>query len=79
MQTNDEKVQLDSTALYGPGINGFGRHSLGTGILLIILGAIGIALPTVMAITTVDLVGLVLLVGGGLWVWHAWRRGGGFM
>ena len=38
---------------------GFGRLTLWIGILLLILGAVGIALPPLLAITTSDLVSLL--------------------
>ena len=58
---------------------GFGRLTLWIGILLLILGAVGIALPPLLAITTSDLVSLLFIVGGGVWAWHTWQQGGGFM
>jgi uncharacterized membrane protein HdeD (DUF308 family) len=32
-----------------------------------------------LAITTSDLVSLLFIVGGGVWAWHTWQHGGGFM
>ncbi|MBK1724021.1 HdeD family acid-resistance protein [Thiocystis violacea] len=78
MQPIDTPVASDSATILERQIKGFGRHTFWIGILLTVLGAIGIALPPAMAITTVDLVSLVLFLGGGFWLWHTWQHGGGF-
>ena len=58
---------------------GFGRQTLWVGIALLILGAVGIALPPLLAVMTADVVGLMLLVGGGFWSWHSMQHSGGVM
>ena len=77
MQRPDDKITMDPAALIEQEVNGFGSHSFWVGILLMVLGAIGIALPPAMAITTVDVIALLLFVGGGFWLWHAIRHSGG--
>ena len=51
----------------------FGPHTLWIGILLIVLGTAGILLPGVMSLSTVILVGWLLLVGGSLWAIHTYK------
>ncbi len=48
----------------------FGSYTLITGILLIVLGMLGIALPGVMSLGTVIFVAWLLLTGGALWAIH---------
>ncbi len=45
----------------------FGPYTLITGVLLIVLGLLGIALPGVMSLGTVIFVAWLLLTGGALW------------
>lgn len=56
---------------------GFGRHSLIVGVLLIILGLVGIAVPALLSIVSATLFAWLLLFGGGFWAWHAIKLGGG--
>lgn len=79
MRAPDDKLVLDPAAVLEREVSGFGRHSFWAGILLMALGAIGIALPLAMAITTVEVVSLILFVGGGFWLWHTWAHGGGLI
>lgn len=83
MRANDDldqtKTNPNPTPFIGDPAMGFGRRTLWIGILLVILGAVGIALPPLLAITTADLVSLLFIVGGGGWAWHTWQQGGGFM
>ena len=73
------KSNPNTTQFIGVAALGFGRQTLWIGILLVILGAVGIALPPLLAITTADLVSLLFIVGGAVWAWHTWQHGGGFM
>ena len=77
MQTTDDRSRPDARPQIERQIRGFGRQTFWVGILLALLGVIGIALPPVLAITTVELASLLLLLGGGFWIWHAWRHQGG--
>ena len=77
MHPADDRPVLDPGAVLEHEVRGFGRHSFWAGVLLMILGAIGIALPLGMAVTMVEVVSLVLFIGGGLWLWHAWKHGAG--
>ncbi|EXJ15377.1 HdeD family acid-resistance protein [Imhoffiella purpurea] len=79
MHAPDDKITLDPATLIEREVRGFGSHSLWIGILLMILGAVGIALPPAMAVTTVELVSLLLFIGGGFWLWHTARHGGGML
>jgi uncharacterized membrane protein HdeD (DUF308 family) len=88
MQGNDDRDQTDTTSNPSPFMGdqtdllqsiGFGRQTLWMGLLLLVIGALGIALPPLLAVTTADVVGLILLVGGGVWGWHSMRHGGGVM
>lgn len=54
-------------------LSAFGPHSLGVGVLLIVLGSIGILLPTLMSIATVGFVSGLLILGGALWAYHTYR------
>ncbi|NEX22935.1 hypothetical protein G3480_21975 [Thiorhodococcus mannitoliphagus] len=79
MQVPDNKITLDPAALIEQEVNGFGSHSFWIGLLLMMLGAVGIALPPAMAITTVDVISLMLFIGGGFWLWHTAKHGGGLL
>lgn len=84
MQDTDGRQEGEATLIIDRqlqelSLKGFGRHTFWVGILLLILGAVGIALPPLLAITTVGLISAVLLVGGGFWLWHTWQHGGSFM
>ena len=88
MQGNDDLDQTDTTSNPSPFKGdqadllqsiGFGRQTLWMGLLLLVIGAVGIVLPPLLAITTADVVGLILLVGGGAWGWHTLQHCGGFM
>ena len=57
----------------------FGNHSLGVGVLLIILGLIGIFVPALLSIATAALAAWLLILGGVFWGWHASKHGAGFM
>ncbi|HEB81890.1 MAG TPA: hypothetical protein ENJ11_03400 [Gammaproteobacteria bacterium] len=48
----------------------FGKHTLITGILLLILGFVGIALPEIMSLGAVALIATLLIFGGFLWGMH---------
>lgn len=56
---------------------GFGKHTLIVGVLLIVLGAIGIAAPAVLSVVSAALFAWVLLIGGAFWGWHAYQLKGG--
>lgn len=79
MQTIDDRFVTDTATILEQEVKGFGRQTFWVGVLLIALGVVGIALPPLLAITTVDLVSLILFIGGGFWFWHAWTHGGGVM
>jgi len=79
MHTSDDRHILDPATLLEREIDGFGHHSFWAGVLLMILGAIGMGLPLAMAVTTVEVVSLILLIGGGFWLWHTWKHGGGLV
>jgi membrane protein HdeD len=55
-------------------IEKFGPYTLPIGILLIVLGALGILLPALMAFSTAIFVGWILLVGGVLWATHTYQH-----
>jgi uncharacterized membrane protein HdeD (DUF308 family) len=55
-------------------IEKFGPYTLSIGFLLIVLGAVGILLPVLMAFSTVIFVGWLLLVGGVLWAAHTYKH-----
>lgn len=52
----------------------FGRHTLITGMLLIVLGTAGIVLPGVMSLGTAIFVAWMLLTGGALWAIHTYHH-----
>lgn len=79
MHAHDDKLTVDPAALIEQEVKGFGSYSFWVGILLTVLGVTGIALPPVMAITTVDLVSLLFFIGGGFWFWHSAKHGGGLL
>ena len=55
----------------------FGNHTLGIGILLIILGLIGIFVPALLSIATAALIAWLLILGSVFWSWHAYQHGAG--
>jgi uncharacterized membrane protein HdeD (DUF308 family) len=55
-------------------IEKFGPYTLPIGFLLIVLGAVGILLPALMAFSTAIFVGWLLLVGSILWAAHTYRH-----
>lgn len=79
MNAPDDRLPLNPAAVIEQEVRGFGPHSFWVGLLLILLGGAGIALPTAMAITAVEVVSLILFIGGGFWLWHTWKHGGGLM
>ncbi|MBS1222393.1 MAG: hypothetical protein H6R23_2013 [Proteobacteria bacterium] len=78
-QNTHTDSRLQPASLFDRQVKGFGRQTLLVGILLALLGAVGIALPPIMALTTVELVSLMLLIGSAFWLWHTWQHGGDFM
>ncbi len=56
-------------------IESFGPHTLAMGILLVILGTIGIVLPGLLSIATVGFLAGLLILGGGIWVYHTYKSG----
>jgi len=48
----------------------FGTHTLITGILLLLLGILGIALPEIISLGAVALIATLLIFGGFLWGVH---------
>ena len=54
-------------------IPSFGKYTLITGILLIILGVIGIILPAVLALGTAIFFGWLLLIAGIIWAFHTFQ------
>jgi uncharacterized membrane protein HdeD (DUF308 family) len=79
MNNADDNQLTTPTSLLDSQVKGFGRQTLWVGILLALLGAVGIALPPLLTLTTVELVSLMLLIGSGFWLWHTWQHGGDFM
>lgn len=79
MQTTPDQHLAETASLFDLQVKGFGRQTFWVGILLTLLGVVGVALPPILAVTTVELVSLLLLLGGGFWIWHAWRHRGGVM
>ena len=51
----------------------FGSYTLITGILLIILGTVGVALPGLMSLATSVFIGWLFLIGGLFWGYHTFR------
>ena len=51
----------------------FGRHTLITGILLLILGMTGMILPGILALGTAIFFGWLLLTAGIIWAIHTFR------
>ncbi len=54
-------------------IPSFGKYTLITGILLILLGITGIILPAVLALGTAIFFGWLLLTAGIIWALHSFR------
>ena len=51
----------------------FGRYSIFSGVLLIILGTVGFLLPNLMSIGTVVFVSTLLIIGSFIWATHTYR------
>lgn len=51
----------------------FGRYSIFSGVLLIILGTAGFLLPSIMSLGTVAFVSTLLIVGSLIWATHTYR------
>jgi uncharacterized membrane protein HdeD (DUF308 family) len=79
MNNADDHPLTTPPSLLDSQVRGFGRQTLWVGILLALLGAVGIALPPLLTITTVELVSLMLLIGSGAWLWHTWQHRGDVM
>jgi len=56
-------------------LRGFGNYTAVAGVLLIILGGVGIALPFVMSVFTTAVIGGGLLLAGLFWVYHSFQSG----
>jgi uncharacterized membrane protein HdeD (DUF308 family) len=56
----------------------FGPRSLWVGILLIIAGICGVALPAVMSAVTVAFVAGLILIAGAIWGWHSMQHATGW-
>ncbi len=52
----------------------FGPRSLWIGVLLIIAGICGVALPVVMSAVTVAFVAGLMLIAGAIWGWHSMQH-----
>ncbi len=50
-----------------------GTYTLVTGILLLLLGTAGVALPGLMSLATSVFIGWMLLIGGLFWGYHTFR------
>jgi membrane protein HdeD len=55
-------------------IEKFGPYTLPIGILLIVLGALGILLPALIAFSTAIFVGWLMMIGGVLWAAHTYKH-----
>ena len=54
-------------------IQNFGRYTLIAGIILIVLGILGIALPVVMSVTVSIFIGSLMLLAGLLWMYYTYQ------
>lgn len=70
---NIDKTWLDAQT------HSFGRHTLGVGILLMVLGLVGIVAPVLMSLATAALFAWLLILGGVFWGWHAYQHGSGII
>ena len=64
---------MTNTLLTTQELPSFGKYSLITGILLILLGMTGIILPAVLALGTAIFFGWLLLTAGIIWAFHTFR------
>ena len=64
---------MTNTLLPKQEIPSFGKYTLITGILLILLGMIGIILPGVLALGTALFFGWLLLTAGIIWAFHTFH------
>lgn len=62
-------------ALLDTQVHSFGRHTLGVGILLVVLGCVGIVAPVLLSLVTAALFAWLLVLGGVFWAWHAYQHG----
>ncbi|HHH38960.1 MAG TPA: hypothetical protein ENK50_05230, partial [Sedimenticola sp.] len=61
-------------------IRKFGPYTLWIGILLILLGMAGVALPGLMSLVTAVWIGWLFLIGGVFWAYHTLKSNpGSFM
>jgi len=58
-------------------LNSFGPYSMWIGVLLVLLGSVGIIVPTVMSLMTVGLVAGLMIGGSILWAIHTWGHNRG--
>lgn len=54
----------------------FGSYSITLGIILTLIGIIGIILPQLMSLETVLLIAVLFLLGGAVWLVHAYKYSG---
>jgi len=54
-------------------IQNFGRYSLIAGVILVLLGSLGIALPVVMSVTASIFIGSLMLLAGLLWLYYTYQ------
>ena len=64
---------MTDTILMKHEVPSFGKYTLITGILLVLLGMTGIILPTVLALGTAIFFGWLLLTAGIIWAFHTFR------
>jgi len=58
----------------------FGPWTLAIGILLVLVGMAGVAMPWVMSLVTSVYIAWMLLIGGAFWVYHTFKSNpGGFL
>jgi len=57
-------------------IKHFGSYSITIGILLMIIGIIGVILPQVMSLEAVVIIAVLFILGGAVWLVHAYKYGG---
>ncbi|HGG59834.1 MAG TPA: hypothetical protein ENK26_07960 [Gammaproteobacteria bacterium] len=80
---NKNTIHLAPVGGYPAAYRQFGSSSLWIGILLMIIGAIGIFFPQLLALEAVVLIAILFLAGGGFWLinsiayhrgWTAWIK-----
>jgi uncharacterized membrane protein HdeD (DUF308 family) len=64
---------MESTVNSGSTRGKYGRHTLITGILLVVLGSMGMAVPGLMSIVTAVYISWMLIIGGVFWGFHTWK------